>query len=220
MKDYKPVSVHDVASYILQNSGKMTAMKLDKLVYYAQAWSLVWDERPLFREEIQAWANGPVVPSLYDKHRGVFDVQTWQWGNAMVLDSAARGTVDAVLNFYGDKPAQWLSDLTHSEQPWKDARNGLPVGKRGTKEITIGALAEYYGGLGLGKQEQAEDGSVLWSITNGSTVWTKARDGFCMEGNPSNRTDEELEQNRFRSLDEAFREIEWMCENGVLTSEN
>ncbi|WP_307850044.1 MULTISPECIES: type II toxin-antitoxin system antitoxin SocA domain-containing protein [unclassified Saccharopolyspora] len=42
----------------------MTAMKLQKLVYYSQAWHLVWDERPLFDEPVQAWANGPVVPDL------------------------------------------------------------------------------------------------------------------------------------------------------------
>ncbi len=61
------VSVHDVAAIILQECGEMTAMKLQKLVYYSQAWSLVWDDAPSFPEEIQAWANGPVVPVLYEK---------------------------------------------------------------------------------------------------------------------------------------------------------
>mgnify|MGYP001247259517 CR=1 FL=1 len=40
------VSVFDVASYILQKQGPMTTMKLQKLVYYCQAWSLVWNEEP------------------------------------------------------------------------------------------------------------------------------------------------------------------------------
>ncbi len=48
----------DVAEYILREMGPVTAMKLQKLVYYSQAWSLVWDEEPIFEEEIQAWANG------------------------------------------------------------------------------------------------------------------------------------------------------------------
>ncbi len=56
------VSVESVAAYILSQHGKLSAMKLQKLVYYCQAWSLVWDEAPLFQEQIQAWANGPVVP--------------------------------------------------------------------------------------------------------------------------------------------------------------
>ena len=41
-------SVFDVAVYILNSCGEMTAMKLHKLVYYAQAWSLVCDDSPLF----------------------------------------------------------------------------------------------------------------------------------------------------------------------------
>src|SRR5680860_1872649 len=58
-------SVLDVAEYILKETGSMTTMKLQKLVYYSQAWSLVWDEKPLFGEPIEAWANdGPVRPCL------------------------------------------------------------------------------------------------------------------------------------------------------------
>ena len=70
-------SAHDVAAFILKESGPMTAMKLQKLVYYCQAWSLVWDEKPLFKEKIEAWANGPVVRALYEKHRGKFKVSSW-----------------------------------------------------------------------------------------------------------------------------------------------
>lgn len=54
----------DVAKYILSKTGTIPAMKLQKLVYYSQAWALVWDEKPLFTAPIQAWANGPVCPRL------------------------------------------------------------------------------------------------------------------------------------------------------------
>ncbi|MDY6802276.1 MAG: DUF4065 domain-containing protein, partial [Cyanobacteriota bacterium] len=56
------VKVMDVAAYILKKLGPLSAMKLHKLLYYSQAWSLVWDEQPLFSERIEAWANGPVIP--------------------------------------------------------------------------------------------------------------------------------------------------------------
>lgn len=62
-------SVFDVAAYILERQGPMTTWKLQKLVY-CQAWSLVWDDDVLFPEEIEAWANGPVVRELYNAHRG------------------------------------------------------------------------------------------------------------------------------------------------------
>lgn len=70
-------TVYDVADYILGSCGPMSAMKLQKLVYYAQAWSLVWDEQPLFPDDFEAWANGPVVRSLYDLHRGQFRVSPY-----------------------------------------------------------------------------------------------------------------------------------------------
>ena len=142
------VSVNDVAAFILRERQQMTAMKLQKLVYYAQAWSLVWDERPLFSERIEAWANGPVCPDLYRQHSGKFQVGPGDIaGNPGAIDQDGRDTILSVLTFYGDKSAQWLSDLTHNEAPWHDARRGLSDGDRGQVEITHAAMAEYYGSL-------------------------------------------------------------------------
>ena len=53
-------SVFDVAKYILNNKGRMSTWKLQKLCYYSQAWSLAWTETPLFEEDFEAWKNGPV----------------------------------------------------------------------------------------------------------------------------------------------------------------
>ncbi|MEP7220659.1 MAG: type II toxin-antitoxin system antitoxin SocA domain-containing protein [Bacteroidota bacterium] len=141
------VSAHDVAAYILNKTGLITAMKLQKLIYYSQAWSLVWDEKPLFKERVEAWANGPVVRELYDTHRGRFEVDDWPSGNPDKLGRKQRATVDSVLAFYGSKSGQWLSELTHSEAPWIEARKDIPDGQRGHSEISLAALAEYYGSL-------------------------------------------------------------------------
>ncbi len=138
----------DVAAFILEEHGAMSAMKLQKLVYYCQAWSLVWDDKPLFNEEIEAWANGPVAPALYNYHRRLFTVNKGQIpGDPSAIKDEERDTVLEVLRFYGDKSAQWLSDLTHRERPWIDAREGLRPDERGDRVITHAALAEYYGGL-------------------------------------------------------------------------
>jgi len=139
-------SVHDVAAYILEQHGPTTAMKLEKLVYYCQAWSLVWDEKPLFNARIEAWANGPVIPVLYRRHKGQFQVSEWD-GNSDNLTTQQKETIDAVIHFYGPRTAQWLSDLTHREKPWLNARVGLEDGERGENEITPAALHEYYSSL-------------------------------------------------------------------------
>lgn len=142
------VTVLDVASSLLAKCGTMPAMKLQKLVYYAQAWSLVWDEKSLFGERIQAWANGPVCPDLYSAHRGKFDVEPGGIdGDVTALSAEQEETVQAVIDYYGDKSSHWLIQLTHAESPWKRARGNLAPGERGMAEITHAEMAEYYGSL-------------------------------------------------------------------------
>lgn len=142
-------SAHDVASYILHKQDEMSTWKLQKLVYYAQAWSLVWDdEMPLFSESIQAWANGPVCPTLYQTHKGKFAVEKpWPKGDWKTLTPSQRGTIDAVLKYYGKHTGQWLRELTHREDPWKKARKGLPAGASSQTVITPESMALYYGSL-------------------------------------------------------------------------
>lgn len=147
--------VQDVAAYILQQHGAMTAMKLQKLCYYAQAWHLVWDEQPLFDSEIQAWANGPVVVDLYRMHRGRLQLNAGDiTGNPSSLLAGEQESIDAVLDFYGDKSAHDLSELTHREAPWLGARRraGLQPMERGDAVITQSAMYEYYDGLTTAEQ--------------------------------------------------------------------
>ena len=145
-------SVFDTAKYILglHADAKMlpiTTWKLQKLVYYGQAWSLVWDDRPLFDEPIEAWANGPVCPALYQAHKGMFTIDSMAQGRVGNLQAASRETLDIVFKKYGAKTAQYLSQLTHQERPWIEARKGLNAGDRGQRIITLDSMAEYYGGL-------------------------------------------------------------------------
>lgn len=145
------MTVCDAAAYILEQSGEMTAMKLQKLVYYSQCWSLVWDETPLFDEAIEAWANGPVSPDLYACHRGKFKVGPGAiQGNPANLNESQKATIDEVMRFYGPKSAQWLSDLTHLEAPWQQARAraGVADGQNCQEQITLSDMHEYYSGLG------------------------------------------------------------------------
>lgn len=160
--------VVDVAAYILGKEGPMTAWKLQKLVYYCQAWSLVWEEAPLFEDRIEAWANGPVTRTLYEVHKGNFKLKRLHdqkgevIGDPNALIASEKETVDIVLRDYGERSAQWLSDLTHMERPWQAARarGRVGPGDRCDEEIRHDEMAEYYGGL-LAAQEartMAEDG--------------------------------------------------------------
>ena len=142
-------TVFDVAKYVLDKTGPISAMKLQKLVYYSQAWSLVWDESPLFLEEIQAWRNGPVCKSLYEKHRGKYTVNAGMFEPFATgaLTQAQMMTIDTVLGAYANKTPQWLSDQTHMEDPWVDAYEPILDGSKGSKVISHEAMAEYYTSL-------------------------------------------------------------------------
>jgi len=140
------VFANDVAAYILERMGPMTTMKLQKLLYYCQAWSLVWDEQPLFSEEIEAWANGPVVRKVFDEHRNMFTIERTS-GDSSKLSPIQKETINSVLSYYGDQPSQWLADLTHMEDPWKNARVGLAPGERSNREISNASMNEYYSSL-------------------------------------------------------------------------
>lgn len=142
------VNVVDVAEYILEKLGPMPAMKLQKLVYYSQAWHAVWSDAELFSEHIEAWANGPVVPALYALHRQQFMLEPGKFGGKSGrLSPDEADSIDGVLKHYGSRSSQWLSDLTHLEAPWQDARAGLAPGERGNNVIELGAMVEYYGSL-------------------------------------------------------------------------
>ena len=141
-------SCHDVAEYILKQKGQVSAMKLQKLVFYSLAWHAVWEEQPLFPEPVEAWINGPVVPALYSKHKGNWLLSSGMFGGDPAnLSENEEESIDAVLEGYFHLNAQQLSDLSHSEAPWKDAREGLSDTERGSRQITLEAMVDYYSSL-------------------------------------------------------------------------
>lgn len=141
-------SIFDVAKYILEQRGEMSTMKLQKLCYYSQAWSLVWDDRALFSQEFHAWANGPVSKELFFATQGRFSVSASdEPGDSANLTPEQKDTIDAVLNHYAQHDAQWLSRLTHMEDPWRLARDGVAPGVPCDNIISKESMAMYYGSL-------------------------------------------------------------------------
>ena len=67
-------NVFDAARYILLKTGEISTWKLQKLCYYAQAWTLAWTGKPLFPEDFEAWRNGPVCRPLFVRHKGMYSV--------------------------------------------------------------------------------------------------------------------------------------------------
>lgn len=142
------VTVFDVAKYILSKTGSISTWKLQKLCYYSQAWSLAWYNKPLFNEDFQAWSNGPVCRELFNVHKHkYFIVSSDIDGNEKKIIGKEKSSIDKIIRYYGDKDAYWLREQTHSEEPWKRARAGIPDGQPSERVISKEMMGAYYGSL-------------------------------------------------------------------------
>lgn len=129
----------DAAGYILSRQGAITGARLEKLCFYAQAWGLQWDGKPLFGEPFEAWPVGPTCPVLYARHEGRFTVHPGEIGNGRTLDAHNRETVDTVLAYYGILDAYELASVAY-----RDVRGmGIPDGKR----IPVAVMMGYFAGF-------------------------------------------------------------------------
>ncbi|MEU8001081.1 type II toxin-antitoxin system antitoxin SocA domain-containing protein [Catellatospora sp. NPDC049111] len=137
-------TVHAVAAAVIDQLGPMTAMKLQKLVYYCQCWHLARTDRLIFSDQIEAWRQGPVVPSLYHRHRGHYIIDSWPHGDAATLSLDEQQSVDWVVDNYGAFSAIQLSRMTHNELPWKLARVGLSDNAASNVALRTDIIANFY----------------------------------------------------------------------------
>lgn len=137
--------VVDVATYILERQGRISTLKLQKLVYYAQVWAIAQGAQPLFPDAIKAWAQGPVVPALFHAHKGYPRIEAANLeGDSAALSDAERESIDRILSHYGELPPAYLSKLSHHERPWSEARaSGERLGHK-SPTISLGAIRAFY----------------------------------------------------------------------------
>ena len=148
-------SLMDITGWFLTQES-MTHKKLQKLCYYAQAWyCTLYDGAPLFQARIEAWVHGPVIPALYPRFAD------YRWEKIPQLKQICRfgfneretRVLDAVYRTYGKFTGDELERLTHSEQPWIQARGDLKPWEPCTTEITTDSMRAYYSK----KYEQAQN---------------------------------------------------------------
>lgn len=121
----------------------VTHLKVQKLVYYADAWHLAYFDRPLFSEDFQAWAHGPVLRSLYEKYRGnSWDALPVEKG--AMPDSATQDLLEAIYQSYGQFSAKKLEAMTHNELPWIEARGDLPPEAKSDSVISKLTMRNFY----------------------------------------------------------------------------
>lgn len=134
-------TIFDTAKYILgQYPYGISTMKLQKLAFFAQGWTLAFLEEPLFNEDFEAWTHGPVCRRLFEEHKGEFSVnaETFTLGIPQSLTLEERACVDAVIQNYGALSGPQLSELTHEAgSPWATVRGQANVEGRAPSALTI-----------------------------------------------------------------------------------
>lgn len=140
-------SCFDVASYFIwlanETGSFISNLKLQKLVYYAQAWHLAIHNTPLFEKDFQAWVHGLVIPDLYQKYK--------HFGWQPILEEAnpaipkeIQDFLDEVTQEYFSCDAYELEQMTHAEDPWNRARENLPSDAPSNAIIQKEWMKEYY----------------------------------------------------------------------------
>lgn len=105
----------------------VTHLKVQKLLYYAEAWTQTLIDKELFSEQIQAWAHGPVVVEVFQefKAHGWNPLPVPQLQKMPLIDAETEEILVQVFDTYGDLPAKTLEDMTHKDDPWIKARGDL-----------------------------------------------------------------------------------------------
>jgi uncharacterized phage-associated protein len=142
----------DVALYFikkgLDEKKPITNKKVQKLVYYAQAWSLVLNNEKLFNERIEAWVHGPAIPSLYEKFMQFGSepivLEPSELAKNIRFSKKQEGLLNNVWKVYGKYPADYLEALTHSELPWQEARGNTPNSQPSNNTIKLETIKEFY----------------------------------------------------------------------------
>lgn len=159
------VNISELSDYLIfkfQNDGiPLTPLKLQKLLYYLQAWHTVFfDKHPLFEEKPEAWSNGPVYRSIYDRYKanwlrntpisfkyessGELLEKLKESFNKLKLEDQQIKFLEALLNKYGFLSPEKLVFLTHSESPWNEAREGYGPFDKCNETISIESMYQYY----------------------------------------------------------------------------
>ncbi|MCX6731462.1 MAG: DUF4065 domain-containing protein [Candidatus Parcubacteria bacterium] len=147
-----PYKAENVAKYLIylasqafvgDNKEKegITNLKLQKILYFMQAYYLAKLNKPLFSDELEAWKYGPVVPELYRKFRRFGNNPIISEGDKSTLTEEDKEILKKVWDTFGGYSASRLVDIVHAHTPWKEANASV------NKIMSQKAIKDYYGSL-------------------------------------------------------------------------
>jgi len=140
----------DIANWFIakcaESGDLVTHLKVQKLLYYAEAWTQTLIGKELFSEAIQAWAHGPVVPEVFQefKQYGWSPLPVPEDQKIPVVCAEAEDILTQIFEAYADLPEKTLEDMTHKDAPWIKARGGLSAEERCDVIMPKSEICEFF----------------------------------------------------------------------------
>lgn len=124
----------EVAKYLLFKANfdgeSVTNLKMQKLLYYAQAWYIVNYSVPLFEDPIKAWKFGPIVENAYHYFKR-FKYSPIQFANREKIEEKIpeqeKKYLDEFYPIFIKYSASDLTQLSHNEAPWRETPQGMTI---------------------------------------------------------------------------------------------
>lgn len=119
-----------VSKYVIktlkEQNKEINHLKLQKILYYIQAWNLALLNEPLFEEDFEAWLHGPVIRKVWDEYKShsvlIGELSEQDENINVKFTEDQEDVIEDVIDAYGNKSDYYLESLTHQEDPWKNAR--------------------------------------------------------------------------------------------------
>lgn len=149
------MTIFFAADYILfktlEGGERLSQLKLQKLLYYAQAWHLALFGLPLFPSRFQAWVHGPINADLFNRFapkKSLYSLiecdDLSPEFNPLEVPEEIRRHLDDVLEVYAGYTGSQLEDMSRREDPWIQARQGFAPSARCQVEIDEEVMRQFY----------------------------------------------------------------------------
>ena len=144
-----------LANYVLARAGKMEHLKLQKLLYYMEAYHLAYFDASLIDDHFEAWMHGPVSRKVWNhfkKPSAVYNLVSVPTDRApgyirffeRTLTPTQQELLQDVLKNYGKDSSYQLECQTHNETPWVEARAGVPPTDVCKNDISKDTMKNFY----------------------------------------------------------------------------
>lgn len=153
----KPYNINLIADYVIlrlnsDESINLINLKLQKLLYYLQAWSFGIKKERFLDCYFEAWVHGPVSRELYNRFKGTRSLYSFITKSDVKFQNPENDIekediefINYILDNYAGYSGSELESMTHNERPWQEAREGVMPLQSCTNTISEATMTQYYG---------------------------------------------------------------------------